>query len=189
MQKRRTFTVMAILLAVLVLGIGYAAVSSVTLDLNGTANIKANADFTVEYDTNHTVGKSSTDTITVGSDTHAVVEGAYTSTSVATMTVWLDNTHREVSAIYKIDNKSSELSASLAATITSITGTNETYFDPIEATYYSDAACTQALGTGDVVEHGQSAYLKVTVRLAKSPLDDITGATFKVVTTASPEEA
>ena len=45
MQKRRTFTVMAILIAVLILGIGYAALTATTLNLNGTANVKANPDF------------------------------------------------------------------------------------------------------------------------------------------------
>lgn len=194
MQKRRTFTVMAILIAVLILGVGYAAITNRTLNLNGTANVKANADFTVEYDTNHTVVTSNTGTGTTFDDegtTRTVVTGAYTSTSVATMTVWFDNTHREATAIYKIDNKSSELGASLAATITNVdeSGLNEDYFDPVEAEYYSDAACTTALTSSDIVDAGHSAYLKVTVRLAKTPLDDITGATFTVVTTATPQEA
>ncbi len=194
MQKRRTFTVMAILIAVLILGIGYAAVTATNLTLNGTANVKANADFTVVYDTAHTVVTSNTGTGTTFDDngtTRTVVTGAYTSTSVATMTVWLDNTHREATAIYKIDNNSSELGASLAATITNVDdgGTYEEYFDPVEATYYSDASCTTALSSSDIVNHGSSAYLKVTVRLAKTPLDDIAGATFTVVTTATPEEA
>ena len=193
MQKRRTFTVMAILIAVLVLGIGYAAITATSLNLNGTVNVKANADFTVVYDTTHTVAVSNTGTGSTFDDngtTRTVVTGAYTSTTVATMTVWFDNTHREATAIYKIDNNSSELSASLAATITNIdeNGTNESYFNTVSAEYYSDATCTTALSSSDVVEAGESAYLKVTVSLAKTPLDDITGATFTVVTTATPEE-
>lgn len=198
MQKRRTFTVMAILIAVLVLGIGYAAVSNITLNLNGTANVLANPDFTVVYDTTDTVQVSNTGTGSTFVDdsvdpsvTRTVVTGAYTSTSVATMTVWFDNTHREATAIYKIDNNSSELGARLAATITNVdaNGSNEDYFDPVEATYYSDSSCTTALTSSDIIEHGESAWLKVTVRLAKSPLNNISGATFTVVTTATPEEA
>ena len=194
MQKRRTFTVMAILIAVLILGVGYAAISSTNLTLNGTTNVKANADFTVVYDTTHTVVVSNTGTGSTFDDngtTRTVVAGAYTSTSVATMTVWLDNTHREASAVYKIDNNSSELGASLEATVTNIDEgeTNEEFFDPVEVEYYSDANCTTPLSSGDIIEHGDSAYLKVTVRLAKTPLDDITGATFTVVTTATPEAA
>ena len=194
MQKRRTFTVMAILIAVLILGIGYAAISATNITLNGTANVKANADFTVVYDTTHTVAVSNTGTGSTFDDegtTRTVVTGAYTSTSVATMTVWLDNTHRQATAIYKIDNNSSELSASLAATVTDVdaNGLNEEFFLPVEATYYSDASCTTPLVSGDVVTAGNSAYLKVVVELAKTPLDDIAGATFTVVTTATPEEA
>ncbi len=194
MQKRRTFTVMAILIAVLILGIGYAAISATNITLNGTANVKANADFTVVYDTTHTVAVSNTGTGSTFDDegtTRTVVTGAYTSTSVATMTVWLDNTHRQATAIYKIDNNSSELSASLAATVTDVdaNGLNEEFFLPVEATYYSDASCTTPLVSGDVVTAGHSAYLKVVVELAKTPLDDIAGATFTVVTTATPEEA
>jgi hypothetical protein len=185
---------MIILIAVLILGVGYAAVSSTNLTLNGTANVKANADFTVVYDTTHTVAVSNTGTGSTFDDngvTRTVVTGAYTSTSVATMTVWLDNTHRSASAVYKIDNNSSELGASLTATITNVdeSGQNESYFEPVEAIYYSDANCTTALSDGDVVDAGDSVYLKVTVELARTPLDDITGATFTVVTTATPEEA
>ena len=193
MQKRRTFTVMAILIAVLILGIGYAAISATNLTLNGTANVKANADFSVVYDTTHTVAVSNTGTGSTFDDngvTRTVVAGAYSSTTVATMTVWLDNTHRQASAVYKIDNNSSELSASLEATITNVDehGLNEEYFDPVEVEYYSDSTCTTPITTGEVVEHGDSAYMKVTVKLAKTPLDDIAGATFTVVTTATPVE-
>ena len=194
MQKRRTFTVMAILIAVLILGVGYAAISSTSLTLNGTANVTANADFTVVYDTTHTVAVSNTGTGSTFDDngtTRTVVAGAYTSTTVATMTVWLDYTHRSASAVYKIDNNSTELGASLEATITNVddSGTNEEFFEPVEAVYYSDAACTTPLAAGDIIAAGDSVYLKVTVELAKTPLDDITGATFTVVTTATPEEA
>jgi len=196
MQKRRTFTVMAILIAVLILGVGYAAITTDPLNLNGTVNVKANADFTVVYDTNHQVAVSNTgtgstfvDTDVTPNVTRTVVSGAYSSTTLATMTVWLDYTHREATAIYKIDNKSSELKASLTANITNIAEgeVEEGFFDPVEAAFYSDASCSTPLTSGDTIGPGQSAYLKVTVRLAKTPLDDITGATFNIVTTATPE--
>lgn len=188
MQRRRTFTVMAILLAVLILGVGYATVANVTLNLTGTGNIKANADFSVEYDTTHTVVKNTNDTITDGANTHPVVAGAYTDTANATMTVWFDNDHREAYAIYKVDNKSSELSARLRANVTQVGSQYDAYFTDVTATYYTDANCATALGT-DELTAGASAYLKVEISLEKSPLDDITGATFSVTTTAEPVEA
>ncbi len=189
MKKKRTFTVMAILLAVLVLGIGYATVSSVTLYLNGTANISSNFDFTVEYDTTHTVGRSTTDTTTdSSSQSHDVVAGAYTDTTHATMTVWLDEDHPEVYAIYKVDNKSDNINATLATSVTAVSDASKSeYFTEPTAVYYTDAACTDALGSAEL-PHGQSVYLKVTIGLAKAPLTDITNATYSVTTTATPVE-
>ena len=188
MKKKRTFTVMAILIAVLVLGIGYATVSNVTLYLNGTANINSNFDFDVEYDTTHTVVLSSSDTTTdSSSQSHPVVAGAYTDTTHATMTVWLDKDHQEVYAIYKVDNNSDEIDAVLTTSITSVSGANAVYFTEPTGVYYTDAACTDALGS-EVLPHGQTAYLKVTIGLASTPLNDITGATFAVTTTAAPQE-
>ena len=188
MKKRRTFTIMAILIAVLVLGVGYAAISNITLNLNGTANIKANADFSVVYDTTHTVGKSTNDTVLwAENNNQPVVAGAYTNTTTATMTVYLDSSHSSAYAIYKVDNNSSELGATLSASVTQISGNNAQYFDNITAAYYSDANCTTALS--GALAHGQTAYLKVTVSLAKSPINDVSGATFSVTTTATPQEA
>ena len=189
MRKRKTFIVMIILLAILVLGVGYAAVSNITLNLNGTANIKANADFSVVYDTSHTVGKSTNDTVAwAENNNQPVVAGAYTNTSTATMTVYLDSTHSSAYAIYKVDNNSSELGATLSTSITQISGASAQYFNDVTAAYYTDSNCTTALGNSTLA-HGQSAYLKVTVSLKKSPVSDITGATFSVTTTATPQEA
>ena len=189
MRKRNTFIVMIIFLAILVLGVGYAAISNITLNLTGTANIKANADFSVVYDTSHTVVKSTNDTVTwAENNTQPVVAGAYTNTTTATMTVYLDSSHSSAYAIYKVDNNSSELGATLAAAVTQISGNNAQYFDDITAAYYTDANCTTALGN-NTLAHGASAYLKVTVSLVKSPINDVSGATFSVTTTATPQEA
>ena len=107
MKRRRTFTVMFILIAVLVLGVGYAAIANVTLSINGTANVVADADFSVVFDTTHTVGlTAASGQVNMGGTNYAPVAGSYTSTTAATMTVYLDKNHTEVSACYKIDNNS-----------------------------------------------------------------------------------
>ena len=189
MKKRKTFIAMVIVIAILLLGIGYAAVSNVTLNLTGTANIKANADFAVEYDTSHTVVVDPNDTVEwAQNDNRAVVAGSYQSTTAAIMTVYLDSSNTAATAIYKVDNNSTELGATLAASITQISGANAEYFSNITAVYYTDANCTQALGNNTLAA-GDSAYLKVTVGLAKSPINDITSASFSVTTTATPQEA
>ena len=190
MQRRRTFTVMAILLAVLILGVGYATVTNVTLNLNGNANVNANFDFTVVYDTNHTPVVSptgNTTTTTTPAQTHPYVTAAYTDASNATMTVWFDKNQTEAYAIYKVDNKSSQLGAELSTVVTPVQvgGVDSSYFDTVVAGYYTDATCTNALGN-NTVEHGNSVYLKVEVRLVKAPVQDITSGTFTVTTTATP---
>jgi len=189
-KKRKTFIAMVIVIAILLLGIGYAAVSNVTLNLTGTANIKANADFSVEYDTTHTVvvTPSSTTIEWAENDNRAVSAGSYQDATTAIMTVYLDSSNTTATAVYKVDNKSTELGATLSAAVTQISGANAQYFSNITAVYYTDANCTTALGD-NVVAHGGSAYLKVTVGLAKSPVSDITSASFSVTTTATPQEA
>ena len=128
MQRRRTFTVMAILIAVLVLGIGYAVVSNVTLNLNGSANVNANFDFTVVYDTAYTpvVSPTGNTTMSDNTTTHPYVTASAT-TSTATMTVWLDKDHTSAYAIFKIDNTSSLMGATLTSQVTNVRLQGEGY--------------------------------------------------------------
>ena len=189
MNKRKTFTVMAILIAVLVLGVGYAAISSVTLNLNGTGNVKADAAFSVEYDQTHTVAVDpSSGTVSMGEPAVAypIVAGAYTGATTATMTVYLDHDHTSGTAIYKIDNKSSALYAKLTPNVIQVGSPNTDYFGTITSGVYSDAECQTALS--DNLAPGASAYLKVIVpKGSVEPATDVTGATFSVTITAAPK--
>ena len=186
MKKKRTFTVMAIIIAVLVLGIGYAAIADIPLNITGSANIVADSDFSVEFDTAHTVlVDPSSGTVTLNNASHPIVAGTYSDKDDATMTVYLDKDHTSGSACYKIDNKSTSLNATITPTVTQISSPNNAYFGTITTALYSDAACSTAL-TGSVA-HGSSAYLKVTVpKGASEPAQDVTGASFSVSIAASP---
>ena len=186
MKKRRTFIVMAILLAVLVLGVGYAAISNITLYLTGTANIVADADFNVIYDTSHTVGLAAdSGNVTLGGNSYAPVAGAYTDTTHATMTVYLDKNHTSVSACYKINNTSTSLAATITPTITQIASPNDAYFGTITTGLYSDSNCSTTL-SGNVAA-SSSAYIKVTVpKGSAEPATDVTGASFSISFEASP---
>ena len=178
---------MIILIAVLLLGVGYAAISNITLYLNGTANVVADADFNVEYDTSHAVGLSpSTGTVTLGGSNYAPVAGAYTDTTHATMTVYLDKNNTTVSACYKIDNKSPNLAALITPSVTPIASPNDAYFGTITTGLYSDNACSTSF-SGNVAA-GSSVYLKVTVpKGSAEPSQDVTGASFSVTITAEPK--
>lgn len=187
MKKRKTFIGMTIFIAILVLGVGYAAVSDVSLLLTGTANVQANAEFKVEYDTEDTVEVSpDTEMTWADSDIRDVVTGNYTDEATATMTVNLDSTNRTASATYKIDNVSSELNAIITASIVSedFTTPNDEYLLATPE-LFADEDCQTPLADSELAP-GESAYLKVTVSLTKLPVDPIENATFTITTTAEP---
>ena len=199
MKRRKTYIVMAVLLAVLVLGIGYAAVSDIGLNLTGTANIVADYDFDVHYDTTHTV-------VTENFTNPASITGAYSDGENATMDVTFNEDNRTAWAIYKVDNDSDELSATLSVHVEQIdTGdftdgegttlesgaTVSDYFNTITAVFYTDSSCTSGNELGNnKVEAGDSVYLKVTVSTNDSHLtvNDIENAGFSVELTATPAE-
>lgn len=183
MKSKKTFTVMSILIAVLVLGVGYAAVSEVPLNLTGSVNVKANAEFVVEYDTTHEVAVSTDETI----DTNAVVAGEYLDASNATMTVNLDSTHRSAYAIYKIDNLSEELKATISAEVTSDFIEDYKDYLAVAQELCTTEACDTPLA-GTQLGKNESAYLKVTVSLTKLPVEDIANAQFTITTKATPVE-
>ena len=187
MRKRKTFIAMGIFIAILVLGVGYAAVNNINLVLNGTANVLANADFTVEFDTTHEVAVTPTGNITWPDGDKAIVAGEYTDALKATMTVNLDATHTSATAVYKIVNKSADLKAKLEATITK----DFAAADYLTVTYefYKDEECTQVLGTDPVNANTGEAYLKVIVALDKQPASDITNEEFTITVTASPVDS
>lgn len=190
MKRKNTFTGMAIFIAILILGVGYAAISDIPLYLNGTANVKANAEFVVEYDNDHTVILSTNDTIAwADSDDRAVVAGEYVNASTATMTVNLDAEHKSAYAIYKIDNLSEELKATVAADITTNIPTEKQEYLKVEQELYTSEACDDNDTLEDTqLAKNESAYLKVTVSLVKLPVEDITDATFTITATATPVE-
>lgn len=173
MKERKTFIGMALVIAILILGVGYAAISNVNLTINGTANVTANADFEVAFDQEHTV----------------VVDGAtgsYTGELTADMIVNLDSSHKIQTAVYKIDNNSTELSATLAVEVKNNSETLNKYVT-IASELYSDEACQTAV-TGKVAK-GTSAYVKVTATLENNPAQDVTNEKFTITVTATPADA
>lgn len=177
MKKRKTFIGMALVLAILILGVGYAAINTVNLNINGTANVTANADFKVVFDEQDAIEVN-------GGASGAAAQ--YTGELTATMTVSLDSTNTEQTAVYKIDNNSSELSATLVANVTNDDTTLNKYVN-VETQLYADENCTQALN-GPVAKD-ESAYLKVTATLVNNPAQDVQGKTFTVTVTANPADA
>lgn len=195
MRKKKTFTGMIIFLAILVLGVGYATVSNVQLFVNGTANVKANADFSVEFDTSHEIKFSSSNLIDWESDSEntpetAVVAGEYTDTTSATMTVYLDSANRSAYAVYKIVNASGELKAKVAAEVSAdFTGTTGEGYLEASTSLYTDEDCNSALAVDAEIEPSGVVYLKVQVDLIKLPVEDVIEADFTITVTGTPADA
>ncbi len=207
MKKRKTFIGLAIFIAVLILGIGYAAVTGVTLNINGNANVSANADFLVKFNKNggtnehtsitahnitYTVNNESVTTVptsTFKEVTYPVVQGAYTDDTSATMTVYLDSKYKKASATYQIINDSPELSATLKVNLTNFDETNS---KNLTSSYTLIKDNTEVIETGNdnatIIKAGETVLLTVEVDLTKLPVEDIENASYALSIEATPQE-
>lgn len=170
MKKKRTLTVVAAVLAVLMLGVGYAAVAKDVLTINGTASATpSDNNFVVEFDRTKDV------------DSTGGASGAYTDATTATFTVeGLTAKDQTASATYTIKNSSADLAATLEAVVgTKVNGAegtedDKTYFD----VSYSFAK--------DSINAGGDTTLTVTVKMLKTPVSEDVSITFPVTITATP---
>lgn len=162
MKKR--VGILGILIAILVLGIGYAAISDIVLKVNGTGTITAaDTNFDVKFTGTPTTSGDGTITATIESDLQArlTVTG-------------LTKKDEEATAVYTILNNSPELTASLVASLKE--NTNTEYFD-----------VTYTLGNSSVTA-GNTTTLTVKVKAKETPITDQT-TTLEVDVTASAVEA
>ncbi len=138
-----------LVLAIILVAVAYAAITSTQLNINGTGNATTNqSNFKVEFiGTPTTRGKGTTvATIDSADKTKGTVE-------VNGLTAKGD----EATAIYTVKNQSADLSADLSAEATS---SNEEYFEVL---------CTLEKTT---LKAQEETTLKVTVRLLKTPIDE-----------------
>ena len=168
MKKKRTLTVVAMVLAVLLLGVGYAAtIGNIQLNINGNATASQNADqYVVKF-----VSGSAQD-VTVDKPDHIVVNPAITGDLTGTIEVTGMKARGEsVTVQYSITNASADLSATLEAAVG--TGTNNKF------TIETD------LGT-DVLAKGATTTLTVTITLNETPVSSDITTTVPVTVTATP---
>ena len=138
-----------LVLAVILVAVAYAAITSTQLNINGTGNATANqSNFKVEFIGTPTTGGKGTTTATI--DSSVKTNGTVT---VNGLTAKGD----EATATYTVKNLSADLSADLSAKATS---SNEEYFEVL---------CTLEKTT---LKAQEETTLKVTVRLLKTPIDE-----------------
>lgn len=168
MKKRKTLVVMGLLLAVLMLGIGYAAVGDVTLTIDGDATASPNSTFVVKFDSTGDIDK--TDNVT----TAAIDDDLTATMSVSGLTSKGDT----ATATFPITSEMEEdVTATLAATVTE--NTNETYFK-----------VTPTLAKTSLSATDTDTTVTVEVELIKTPIGtaNVTGD-FTVEITATPAQA
>lgn len=162
MKKRRTFIIIAMLIGVLLLGIGYAVISNVTLRIEGTAAASANAEnFKVKF--TGTPTKSDETKVTEA----IIVDELNAKIKVEGLTAKGD----KATATYTVLNNSEDLTANLGATITN---NNEEYF-----------SVTKELAASSITA-GNTTTITVTVELLKTPIDADVTAQIGVEVAAEP---
>lgn len=162
MKKQKSILGFGLLILVLVLGVGYAVVSNVGLDISGTAAVK-NANLKVAF--NGTTNVSNPDKVTAEATDDALT---------AKITVKDLELNDEVTATYTVKNDETDVNASL------IQGTIENDKDEF-------FQVTTDATTAKTITAGETTTVTVTVKLIKTPVatDDST-ATIKVNLTATP---
>ena len=161
MKRTNKIILTATIVALLVLGIGYAAIQNITLNINGTAAADpSQANFKVMFSGTPTVSDDTYVTAAITDDTNATinVEGLTKKGDVVTAT-------------YTVQNASTDLLADLGV---STTNSNTEYF-----TLSSEIAQTSLVA-------GEATTLTVTVELTKTPITESVSATIGVQLEAMP---
>ena len=175
MKKRKSFAALALIVAVLILGVGYAINN---VDLTVTSDVKVNADdnnFKVEFTKAIVDNEGTGNTATVGDGTEATLH-------VESLSAVGDI----IQATYIITNNSATgIEAALSSP--SITYKNPDG-DSIDADEYYEVTVDFNGSVDPVLAVGEEATLRVVVKLLKAPVNDITG-NFTVSFNAQPQAA
>lgn len=147
MKNKKKFYVVGLLVFVLVLGIGYAAVSTVGLNIDGTASVKSEN------------LKVSFNGVTEVSEEGKVVANSTDNSLDATISVSDLTLNEIVTATYTIKNEETDVNANI--TKKTITNDKEEFF---EVTTSVDESPT-------TVDANGTAKVTVTVKLIKTPIE------------------
>ena len=168
-MRGRSAKIAGILLiaTIILIAIGYAAITNVELKISGTGNAQANKDnFIVEFIGIPTTGGKGKTQATI--DAKDATKGNMT---VSGLTAKGD----EATATYTIENTSKDLSAELTANVSK--NTNTEYFD-----------VKYNIAEPSTLEHGATTTITVTVTLIKTPIDTDPTSEIGITITANPQQ-
>ena len=161
MSKTSKIILVTIVATCILLGLGYAAITNITLNIAGTASAAADSgNFKVRFVGTPTVSDSSYTTARITEEHEATIE-----------VDGLTSAGQSVTATYEIKNESSDLSADLKV---ATTNSNTDYFK-----------ISSKLNKSSLIANETTTVL-VTVELTKTPIDEDVSATVGVNLTAMP---
>lgn len=157
MSKQKKITLGVILLAVLLMGVGYAAITNVTLTIGGTAKATADQENFKVYFTGETIANS----------TNAAATVTAKSTSATVNFSGMKTVGDEEYAILEIENGSNGVPAQSINVTTS--GADTSIID------INAVMCNQAgiAITEYAVASGNKTYVRVSAKLLKTPTEDV----------------
>ena len=172
MKKKNSMVTLVVLVAILVLGVGYAVVTGVNLTISGNAST-VSSDLKVRF-TGTPVGACNGCKRESETENPATVTATKTDDLTATIKVEnLEEVGDTATATYTIENYESDLSANLV--VGTITNSKNTFFQ-----------VTATLGNATIAS-GASTTVTVTVKLIKSPITaEDSSTTITVPITATP---
>lgn len=175
MKESKAFYLLAVVAAILIIGVAYAAINSITLNVTGTANAApSDANFKVAFTGDVTKAVADGNGASQADRESKVTATAADGSTTATLNIEsgaLQSKGDKVTAVYTVDNASADLKATLAV---STSGTDSDYFK-VET----------ALGSTSLIP-GASTTITVTVELIKNPVDAVsTNISVGVVASAS----
>lgn len=179
MKSKKTLMGMVLLIGVLVLGIGYAAISTINLQINGTAKAAADGNFVVEFDeanlptTPDNYLKSITLSESVDGEGESSGINDIATFSVEGMTAKGDT---QTIVIPVTSSMEEDLQATLA--VGTVSNDNPEYFN-VTAAITADEASVLNNTT-------KTSSVTVTVELIKTPLESEEVANISIPLTATP---
>lgn len=161
MTKTSKIITVAVIVAMLLLGIGYAAIQNITLNIAGTAAADPSQEnFKVMFSGTPTVSDSTYVTAGITDDINATINVS-----------GLTKKGEIVTATYTIQNTSTDLTADLSATVSN---TNSEYFN-----------VSQVIDQTTLLK-GEATTITVTVELIKTPIQEAVSSTIGVQIIAEP---
>lgn len=179
MSKQKGLIIGVILVAIILMAIGYASVVGTTLNITAKANASANTDNFKVFFTGVVKEKSNE---TEGCIDVSAANESVSATVSFNKTLGLNTKGQKAHAILEIKNGSAGIDAESVKVTTNGIDTNIFDFEAIMC----DENGTEIQGDNPVAS-GATTYVKVSVELLASPTDDIENVETTITLTATPK--